>query len=138
MIERSAGGTALQTVSEKWRVEVRRKARRLGWHLEFTRADGGGPALQYHPRTLRPGGDLVLPGRRRYTLRCPLLRSDWRLAAVPGGEIGRIAFRTRRGFRMHVALGEKDADEPLLPLVILAASVAILIHREQPSGAIGA
>jgi hypothetical protein len=137
MIERGAGRTALRTVSEEWRVECRRRARRLGWHLEFTPADGRGPALQYHPRSLRPGGDLLLPGRRRYTLRCPLLRNDWRLAG-PGGDIGRIAFRTRRGFRMRVALGEKAADEPLLLLVILAASVAILIHDEQPSGAMGA
>jgi hypothetical protein len=137
MIERSAGGIALQTVSEKWRGAVRRRPRRLGWHLEFTRADGGGPALYYHPRTLRLGGDLVLPGGPRYTLRCPLLSSNWRLAAESGGEIGRIAFAARHDLSMRVTLGEKAADEPLLLLVILAAGEAILIQGEQPSGPMG-
>jgi hypothetical protein len=136
MLERTAGRVALRTVSEEWRGGVRRRARRVGWHLEVTKANGGEPSLQYYPRTLRPGGQLVVCGSRRYRLRCPWLRTDWRLAAMPGGEIGRIGFRDREPFRyltVRLALGEKAADEPMLIVVILAASEAILVHEEQPS-----
>jgi hypothetical protein len=136
LIERAGGGTVLRTASEECRVKVRRRARRLGWHLEVTRASEGEPPVQYYPRTLRPRGQLVVSGSRRYRLRCPLLRADWKLTAMPGGEIGRIGFRDREPFRyltMQVALGEKAADEPMLLVVILAAGEAIFLHEEQPS-----
>jgi hypothetical protein len=131
LIERAVGGTTLRTASEECRVQIRRRARRLGWYLEVTRASGAEPALRYYPRTLRPGGQLVVSGIRRYRLRCPLLGADWRLVAVPGGEIGRIGFRDREPFRyltMRLVLGAKAPDEPMLPIVILAASEAIFIH----------
>jgi hypothetical protein len=135
MIERAAGGTSLRTPTEEWRAEVRRRPRRLGWHLEFTRADGGDPVLHYRPRGVLPGGRLVVTDKRRYRLRSPLLRADWRLTAVPGGEIARIGFRQREPIRyltMQLAFGENAADEPMLPVVIMAASLAILIHDEEP------
>jgi hypothetical protein len=135
-LERLEGRAALRTASEEWRMDVRRRARRLGWHLDFIRADGGEPVLQYHPRGLRPGGDLVLPGGRRYRLRCDLLGAKWRLAAVPGGAVGRIGFRDE-GSGPYLRAQLASADEPLLVLVILAASVAILIHGEQPSASGG-
>jgi hypothetical protein len=137
MVERTASRIALRTVSGHWRGGVRRRARRLGWHLEFTPADADGPTLKYHPRTLRPGGDFVLPDGPRYTLRCPLLRSYWRLVAVPGGELGRIAFRPYRDSEMKITLGGKRTDEPLLPLLILAASAAILVHWENQGAGAG-
>jgi hypothetical protein len=135
MIERAARRTALRTASEEWAVEVRRRPRRLGWHLEFTREGAGQPALQYHPRGLPAGGHLTVPGGRRYTLRRSLLRGDWRLTAVPGGEIGRFEFRQREPIRylsMQLAFVDKAVDEPMLLVVLLAASAAILIHDEQP------
>jgi hypothetical protein len=87
-LERTAGRIALRTVSDEWRGGVRRRARRLGWYLHFTRAEEGEPAVQYNPSTLLLGGHFVVSGSRRYRLRCPLLSTDWKLAAVPGGEIG--------------------------------------------------
>jgi hypothetical protein len=75
MIERAARRTALRTSSEEWAVEVRRRPRRLGWHLEFTRMGAGQPALQYHPRGLLPGGHLTVSGERRYRLRSSMLRA---------------------------------------------------------------
>jgi hypothetical protein len=135
VIERAAGGTSLRTPTGEWRVELGRRPRRLGWHLEFIPADGGEPVLQYHPRGLLPGGRLVVSDIRRYRLRSPLLRADWKLAAVPGGEIARIGFRQREPIRyltMQLAFAKKAADEPMLLVVILAAGVAMLIHDEAP------
>jgi hypothetical protein len=66
----------------------------------------------------------------------PLLRADWRVTAAAGGEIGRIAFRggtSPKDSRTPVAFSAQAEDEPLLLLVLLAASVAILLHAEQPS-----
>ena len=67
--------------------------------------------------------------------RCSLLRSAWWLKAVPGGEIGRIEFRQREPIRyltVQLAFVDKAVDEPMLLVVLLAASAAILIHDEQP------
>jgi hypothetical protein len=135
MIERAARRSVLRTASEEWSVEVPRRPTRLGWYLEFARVGAGQPALQYHPRGLLPGGYLTVSGERRYRLRSSLLRADWRLAAVLGGEIGRIEFRQREPTRylsMQLAFVDEAADEPMLLVVLLAASAAILIHDEQP------
>jgi hypothetical protein len=134
MIKRAAASTRLRTASEEWRVGARRRPSRLGWYLEFTRV-GGEPALSYHPHTLLGGGSLALVDGRRDKLRSPLLRSDWRVTALWGGEIGRIAFRggtSAEGSRTQVAFREQAEDEPLLLVVLLAASTAILLHAEQP------
>jgi hypothetical protein len=64
LIERAVGGTALRTASEEWRGGVRRRARRLGWHLYFKQV--GKPALEYHPSTLLSGGQFVVSDRDRY------------------------------------------------------------------------
>lgn len=139
-LERAKGGAVLRTASEEWRMAVRRRAKRLGWYLHFGRVGRGETACQYEPRTLWPGGDLVLAGERRYRLRSRLVRADWRLAAVPGGDVGSLGLRDRgsgRHLQAQLASGDWAADEPLLSLVILAASAAILIHHEQPSGGSG-
>jgi hypothetical protein len=124
VIQRAPGGDRFRTISEEWHGELCRRARLLGWHLEFRRADGTQPALYYSPRTLLPGG----------RLRGPVLRADWRLAARPRGQIGRIAFRLRTtdvtDHMKYVRFGEQAADEPLLLAVMLAASVAILVHAD--------
>lgn len=57
------------------------------------------------------------------------------VAASAGGEIGRIAFRggaSAKDSRTQVAFSEQAKDEPLLLVVLLAASAAILLHAEQP------
>jgi hypothetical protein len=94
MIKRAAASTRLRTASEEWRVEVCRRSRRLGWQLQFTGVGEPEPALSYHPHTLLGGGSsLALVDGRRCKLRSPLLRADWRVTALWGREIGRIAFR---------------------------------------------
>ena len=136
MIKRAGGGTRLRTVSEEWRMGVTRR-RRLGRQFVFARLGEREPALCYSPSTLRQGGRLdVSADGRRYTLRCPLLRSDWRLVAAPGGEVARIAFpgRVPTGTEVSKRLSTEAADEPLLPAVMLVASVAILVHQELPRG----
>jgi hypothetical protein len=138
-VERTAGRIALRTVSGDWRGGVRRRARRLGWHLYFTRAGGDGPALEYHPpSTLLGGGHFHVSGTRRYRLRCPILRADWKLAAVPRGEVSQIGARAREAWRVQLACIDDVVDEPVLLVVVLAACGAILTHDEQPSGAMGA
>jgi hypothetical protein len=136
VIERTPGGDRFRTISEEWRAKLRRRARHLGWHLDFTRVDEAKPALLYNPRTVLPGGRLAVAGGQGYRLRGPLLRADWRITARPTGQIGRIAFRLRNpGVTDHtryVRFGDKAADEPLLLAVMLAASVAILVHADAP------
>jgi hypothetical protein len=132
MLERTAGRTALRTASEEWRGGLGRRARRLGWHLYFTQV--GKPALEYRPSTLLLGGKFVVSGRERYRLRHSLLSSDWTLADVPGSEICRFTFERRDPHHLHVQLA---SAEPMLLVVVLAASEAILIHAEQPHGGTG-
>jgi hypothetical protein len=132
-IKKAGADTTLRTAAEEWHVAVRRH-RRFGWHLEFARGGEREATRPYFPRTLPRGGRLDVSGGRRYSLRSPLLRADWRLAAATGGEICRIAFRGRRAvpaFRKHVDLSANAVDEPLLPVVILAASAAIVVHDEE-------
>jgi hypothetical protein len=129
LLERTAVDTRLCTVSEEWRGGVRRRPRRLGWHLYFKQV--GEPALVYHPNTLRSGGRFVVAGRDRYRLRNSLLGGDWRLADVPGGEICRFRFQRRDPRHLRVQLA---FVKPMLLVVVLAASEAILIHAEQPLG----
>jgi hypothetical protein len=106
MLAARAGGAAGQsdragfrrdrfrTISEGW-VEVCRRARRLGWHLEFRPDDETQGALRYHPRKVLPGGRLVVAGGHGYRLRGPLPRTDWSIATLSRGRIGRIAFSLR-------------------------------------------
>jgi hypothetical protein len=137
MIKRADEGTRLRTVSEEWRMGVTRR-KRLGWQLVFARPGKRETALCYSPSTLLQRGRLDVSGGRRYTLRSPLLRTDWRLLAATGDEVARIAFRGHRptptDLKKHVNLSTEAADEPLLPIVILAASAAILVHQQLPHG----
>lgn len=115
-------------------MEVCRPGGRLGWQLEFGRTGDGEPTVCYYPRHLLQGGKLVVSGARRYRLRCPLVRDDWRVTGIRASELVRIAFRggpSPDDLRTHVAFGRQATDEPLLLVVILAASVAILVHNEE-------
>jgi hypothetical protein len=127
MLERTAGRVALRTVSEEWRGGVRRRTRRLGWRLYFKQV--GKPALEYHPSTLRFGGRFVGSGYDRYRLRQSLLSANWKLAGPQRGEICR--FKSMRG-DPHLSV-QLAFVEPMLLVVVLAASEAILIHNAQPS-----
>jgi hypothetical protein len=134
-IKRAAGEERFRTISEKWRGRLSRRAGRLGWRLEFRRADDAKPALRYHPRTVLPGGRITVAGGHGYRLRSPLLREDWSIVAAPRGQIGRIAFRPRgrvTDYLKYVRFGDQATDEPLLSVVMLAASVAILVHADEP------
>ncbi len=76
-----------------------------------------------------------MAGGNGYRLRCPLLREDWNITAGPGRQIGRIAFRPRSrvtDYLKYVRFGDRATGEPLLSGVMLAASVAILVHADQP------
>jgi hypothetical protein len=135
MIQRTDELTKLRTASEEWRATVYRK--RLGWQVGFARLEGQEPALRYSPDTVRQGGSLELLGERRYKLRAPGLRAHWRVLAATGGEIARIASlgdRTVRAPRPRElrGLGPEARYEPLLPILILAASLAVVIHHHQP------
>ena len=137
MIKRDKANTKLRTASEEWRATVYRE--RLGWQVGFTRLRGQVPALRYSPDTVRQGGSLHVLGERRYRLRAPVLRTHWRLLAATGAETARInclgyrAVRPPRPRELR-GLGAEAAHEPLLPVLILAASLAIVIHHEQPRG----
>ena len=135
MIRRAPGITSFRTPSEEWLLEVRRLRRRLGWQLEFKQPRERAPTVFYHPHTLLPGGSLVAFGERSYGLRRPVVRADWSVTARRGGDLARIAFRGGRSpedLRTHVPFGEQAMAEPQLLVVLLAASVAILVHSEEP------
>jgi hypothetical protein len=93
VIERAPGGDRFRTISEEWHA-FRRRAGRFGWVLGFWRPYEAEPELRYHPRSVLPGGRLVLAGGPGYHVRGSLLRADWRMTARLRGQIGRIAFRT--------------------------------------------
>ena len=141
MLKRAHANTKLRTASEEWRATVYRK--RLGWQVEFARLGGQEPALRYSPDTVRQGGSLHVLGERRYKLCAPFLRAHWRLLAPTGKETARInclgyrAVRPPRPRELR-SLDPEAAHEPLLPILILAASLAIVIHHEQPRGHSGA
>jgi hypothetical protein len=133
LIRRADAGTWLRSVSEEWRMRVTRRSRRLGWRLVYAPTNDGEALVRYSPHTLRQGGALEILGGSRYTLRGPLLRADWRLIAPRRDEMARIAFRRHgrpepaRPQRHRLKAGA--AEEPLLPLVMLAAGAAILVHH---------
>jgi hypothetical protein len=134
MIRRSDGGTWLRTASEEWRMRVVRR-RRLGWQLAFAPTGEPDALVRYSPRTLRQGGTLEILGGARFALRSPILRTDWRVTAAPRHEVALIAFRMHArpvlpNLQKH-PLSRRAADEPLLPVVMLAAGAAILVHNEE-------
>jgi len=137
-IERTTAGWSLDTPAEGWAAAVRRRPRHLGWHLDFTPADGGRPLLSYYPYMLLSGGRLVLARGDRYKLRRRLtLDSEWELAAVSGGELARIALYTRRPTAARIygpraGLTPGAEREPNLLLLLGATCVALAIHHQQP------
>lgn len=137
-VERTTAGWSLHTSAEHWEAAVRRRPRRLGWHLEFTPAEGGRPVLSHYPYTLRAGGRLVLAQGGRYTLgHRHLLGSEWELAAVSGGDLARITLWTGwpEAARIHgprAGLRPGAEREPHLMLLVGAACVALAIHHQQP------
>ena len=137
-IGQTTAGWLLGTAAERWVAAVRRRPRHLGWHLEFTPADGGRSVLSFYPHTLRPGGRLVLAQGGRYTLgRRYLLASEWELAAVSGGALARITLWTRRPgaakiYGPRAGLRPGAEREPHLVLLLGAACVALAIHHQQP------
>jgi hypothetical protein len=137
-IEQTTAGWSLYTAVERWVAAVRRRPRRLGWHLEFSPADAGRPVLFYYPRTVLAGGKLVLAQGDRYKLsrRLPL-GSEWELAAVRGGDLARLTLwtsrpRAARVYGAHAGLRPRAAREPNLQLLLAAGCVALAIDHQQP------
>ena len=132
-ISRAAYGWSLETTAEQWYAAVRRRRRRLGWHLEFWRPDEPEASLYYQPRTVLAGGRLTLVDGGSYKL--SLVRGHWRLVDGAGAEVCRIAFRDRhyrtKELGAHFTFGEHAVDEPNLPVLVFAASVACIIHDIQ-------
>jgi hypothetical protein len=122
-ITRSPNPASLRAPSERWGAAIRRRPRRLGWRIEFTPAGGGEPVLCYYPGVLHRGR-LVLAEGRRYKLRPPLVRAEWRLLGGPCGELVRGRYSPKH-IRMDLRLGANAASEARPLLVLLAACDAI-------------
>ena len=135
LIRRVEAGYSVRTACERWDAAIRRRGR-VGWQLEFARTGAAQTAIYYLPRGLLDGGHLDVPtSGTRYRLRTPVVRETWRLTGTTRGESVQIAFRSGGpvpAFKRHVQLDADLANEPLLPGVILASSVALLVHFEQP------
>jgi hypothetical protein len=137
-IEQTTAGWTLSTAAERWVAAVRRRPRHLGWHLEFTPADGGRSVLSYYPRTVLAGGKLVLAGGDRYKLcRRPPMGAGWELVAIRGGDLARLTLWTSRPgaakvYGPHSGLRPAAAREPNLLLLLAAVCVALAIHHQQP------
>ena len=142
-IERTTAGRTYRALlsgpAESWRVVVRRRRRRLGWHLEVAPVDGRDAAAWYFPATVMPGGRLVLPEGERYRLRRPPLRRDYRLVAKPGGELARPegALWPRADAALRIDLAGEAAGEPRLLFLLLAACAAMLLEAQQPQASGG-
>jgi hypothetical protein len=90
------GDWSLTTTAQRWSADIRRRRRRLGWHVEVTRSGARAPVLEYRPGTVRNGGMLELATGGRYKLRCwARLGYDWSLATAGGDRLARISRRTR-------------------------------------------
>jgi hypothetical protein len=137
-IDQTGPRWSLSTAAERWDAAVRRRRRHLGWHLEIAPAGELDPVLYYHPHTLRSGGSLGCAGDGRYRLRCSVLpRGGWVLAA-PGGQLAHIKLCARppgesaRARALQAGLVAGASAEPYLLLLLAVASVAIVIHYQQP------
>jgi hypothetical protein len=137
-IDRLGAGWALEAAAEGWTAAVRRRRRRLGWHLELASVGELDPVLYYCPHTLLAGGSLGGAGDGRYKLRAPFLRADWTLEAVRGRELAHILLwaklpnESARVRTLRAGLVPGASVEPNLLLLLAAASVAIIIHHQQP------
>jgi hypothetical protein len=117
---------------QSWRVVVRRRRRRLGWHLEVAPVDGPDAAALYFPSTVMPGGRLVSP--RESAIACGGRRSAGTGGSLPSRAESRPGLRapwgrraTRRSAslllrRRPASLGFCSYSSPLVPRCSLKAS----------------
>jgi hypothetical protein len=137
------GDWSLVTAAQGWSADIRRRRRRLGWHLEVTPVGARAPVLEYRPGAVRTGGTLELAAGGRYQLRClARLGYDWSLATAGGDRLARISRRTSppsgsAAARDRTGLTPAAAGEPELSLLLAAACVAIVIHSQQGIGSGG-
>jgi hypothetical protein len=140
-VRRTWSGWSAQTAGHRCSAAIRRRRRRLGWHIAVTLAGRRAPALDYRPHTVRTGGTLELADGGRYKLRClARLGYDWSLATADGDRLARISRRIDTPSGSAVArdrsgLTPAAAHEADLGLLIVGACVAIVIHHQQPTGA---
>jgi hypothetical protein len=134
------GGWSLTTAAQHWNADIRRRRRRVGWHVEVTPSRARAPVLEYRPGTVRNGGTLELATGGRYKLRCfARLGYDWSLATTGGDRLARITRRISPPSGSAIArdrsgLTPAAADEPDLGLLLAAASVAIVINYQRRDG----
>jgi hypothetical protein len=140
-IDQASGGWSLTTPTHRCSAVVRRRRRRLGWHVAVTSAEHRSPLLEYRPSTVRSGGILTRATGDRYKLRClARLGYDWTLSRADGDTLARIsppnnqseAFPTSRG--PQLGLAPAAAREPDLALLLASACVAIITHSRPGSG----
>jgi hypothetical protein len=65
-IEQTGTGWSLTMPTQRCSAAIRRRRRRLGWHLEVTLSGERSPLLEYQPGPLRAGGTLTLATGGRY------------------------------------------------------------------------
>jgi hypothetical protein len=143
-IEPTGSGWALTTTTQRFSAAIQRRRRRLGWYLAVTLPDGRSSMLDYDPATLRAGGTLILADGRRCKLRH---RSGWwsgdtwSLVSADGDELARVSLRTKpptgsAHARDSSGLTPAAANEPDLELLLVAACVALIVHKR--AGVMGA
>jgi hypothetical protein len=137
-IEETAKGWSLATATQRCSAGIRRRRRRLGWHMEVTPSGERSPALHYRPATVRTGGTLTLASGGRYKLR-RLAGSvpEWTLANSDRDMLACISLRTdppsgSEAARDQTRLAPAAARERHLSLLLAAAGVAMVIHYQQP------
>jgi hypothetical protein len=137
-IEETASGWTLTTPTQRCSAAIRRRRRRLGWHLEVTPSGEQSPLLYYQPATVRPGGTLTLASGGRYKLRrLAFSAHEWTVEGDDGDELACISLRTKPPTgselaRNQTALRPAAARERHINLLISAACVAMVVHYQQP------
>jgi len=142
-IEETDTGWSLTTTSQRCSAAIRRRRRRVGWHVEVLPSGERTPLVEYHPATLRAGGTLTVASGGRYKLRRPAGSGseDWTLASPDGDRLARFSLRTKPPSgsalaRDRTGLTPAAASEPDLKLLIVSACVALILHKRM--GVMGA
>jgi hypothetical protein len=136
-IEETATGWTLTTPTEQCSAAIRRRRRRLGWHLEVKSSGVESPLVEYQPATFRAGGTLTIASGGRYKLRRLAGAAHAWIVDGDDGEVACVSLRTKPRSGSEVALNRTGlapgaARERHLSVLMAAACVAMVIHYEQP------
>jgi hypothetical protein len=138
LIDRTRGGWLLSMAGDRWTATVRRRRRRVGFHVEVTRVGWQEPLLYYHPHTLLPGGTFVSANDNRFKLGCPRLgRLVWTLTRGDREELARIRVwhkqpdEAKRIAAWRPGLTASAESEPDMRLLLAATSMAIALQCDR-------